>query len=103
MNGSLNRVNNFVAGACLTKTTKDEIMISIRALNPRPAGTMFVSSVAMMKTRPSSIAIKNEIFSPDFTGIKIAIIDTQPRMSIGSTIVNVVCLYLRCGINKTTC
>ena len=63
MNGSLNRVKNFVARACLTKTTKDEIMISIRALNPRPAGTMFVSSVAMMKTRPSSIAIKNEIFS----------------------------------------
>ena len=103
MNGSLNRVKNFVARAFLTKITKDKIMIPFRALNPRPAGTMFVSNVAMMKTRPSSIAIRNEIFSPDFTGIKIAIIDTQPRISIGSTIVNVVCLYLRCGINKTTC
>ena len=81
----------------------EKIVMSIRALNPLPAGTIFVSNVAMMKTRPSSIAIKNEIFSPDFTGIKIAIIDTQPRISIGNTIVNVVCLYFRCGINKTTC
>ena len=73
------------------------------SLKSRPAGTIFVSNVAIMKTRPSSMAIRNEIFSPDFTGIKIAIIDTQPRISIGSTIVNVVCLYFRCGINNTTC
>ena len=73
------------------------------SLKPRPAGTIFVSNVAMIKTRPSSIAIRNEIFSPDFTGIKIAIIDTQPSIRIGSTIVNVVCLYFRCGINETVC
>ena len=80
-----------------------KIMMLNPDLNPRPAGTIFVSNVAIMKTRPSSIAIKNEIFSPDFTGIKIAIIDPQPRISIGRTIVNVVCLYFRCGMNKTTC
>ena len=80
-----------------------KIVMSNPSLNPRPAGTIFVSNVAIMKTRPSSIAIKNEIFSPDLTGIKIAIIDTQPRIRMGSTIVNVVCLYFRCGINKTTC
>ena len=101
--GDKNHDKNFVARAYLRKIMQDKIMISIRALNPLPAGTIFVSNVAMMKTRPSSIAIKNEIFSPDFTGIKIAIIDTQPRISIGNTIVNVVCLYFRCGINNTTC
>ena len=103
--GVKNHDKTFGALSCklCRKESCGEIVISIRALNPLPAGTIFVSNVAMMKTRPSSIAIKNEIFSPDLTGIKIAIIDTQPRISIGKTIVNVVCLYFRCGINNTTC